>query len=139
MVFNELQKKSKIPLLSIVKNTANKAKSLGMKKLLLLGTRFTMQSTFYKDDFQELNIDIIVPKIDEQTKINKIIYNELVNGVVKKESKKQFMDIIKNYDVDGIILGCTELPLILTPKDTKIPLLDTLQIHVEATLNYSMK
>ena len=84
MVFNELQKKSKIHLLSIVKNTADKAKSLRMKKLLLLGTKFTMQSTFYKDDFEKLNIQIIVPSINEQNKINKIIYDELVNGVVKK-------------------------------------------------------
>lgn len=139
MVFNELQKKSKIPLLSIVKNAANKAKIMGMKKLLLLGTKFTMRSTFYKDGFQDLNIQILFPNINEQNKINKIIYDELVNGIIKRQSKKQFLEIVKNYDVDGIILGCTELPSILTPKDTKIPLLDTLQIHVEATLDYSMK
>ena len=136
-VFDELQKRSNIPLLNIVKITANKAKNLGMKKLLLLGTKFTMQSTFYKDDFEKLEIEVVVPSIDEQSKINKIIYDELVNGIIKEESKKKILDIVKNYNVDGIILGCTELSLILTPRDIKIPLLDTLQILAEATLDYA--
>jgi len=137
MVFDELQRKSNIPLLSIVKITANKAKNLGMKKLLLLGTKFTMQSNFYRDEFEKLRIEIVAPSLDEQSKINKIIYDELVNGIIKEESKKKILDTVKNYDVDGIILGCTELSLILSSRDIKIPLLDTLQILAEATLDYA--
>ena len=139
MVFDELQRKSNIPLLSIVKITANKAKNLGMKKLLLLGTKFTMQSNFYRDEFEKLRIEIVAPSLDEQSKINKIIYDELVNGIIKEESKKKILDTVKNYDVDGIILGCTELSLILSSRDIKIPLLDTLQILAEATLDYATK
>ena len=139
IVFDELQRKSNIPLLSIVKITANKAKNLGMKKLLLLGTKFTMQSNFYRDEFEKLRIEIVAPSLDEQSKINKIIYDELVNGIIKEESKKKILDTVKNYDVDGIILGCTELSLILSSRDIKIPLLDTLQILAEATLDYATK
>ena len=139
LVFGELQRKSSIPLLSMVQSTAQRARAQKMSKVLLLGTRFTMQSSFYKDEFEKLGIGVIVPSKTEQDMINNIIYKELVQGVVKKESKKRILTIIKNYDVDGIILGCTELPLILTPKDTKIPLLNTLTIHAEATLDYAVR
>ena len=139
LVFEQLQRKSSIPLLSMVQSTAQKAKRHKMSKVLLLGTRFTMESSFYKDDFKKLGIQVIVPSKTEQDMINNIIYKELVLGVVKKESKKRVLKIIKDYVVDGVILGCTELPIILTPQDTKVALLNTVEIHVEATLDYALR
>lgn len=139
MIFSELQERSNIPLLSIVYNTAHKAKKLKLKKLLLLGTKFTMQSTFYKDDFLKLDIEIVVPSDSEQKEINRIIFDELVQGIVKRESKESFMQIINNYSVEGVILGCTELPLIVKPEDTTKILLNTLDIHVESTLSYAIR
>ncbi len=139
MVFDELQKRSKIPLLSIVQNTVNRAKDIGLKKLLFLGTKFTMQSTFYKVEFQKSGIKIIVPSFDEQEIINKIIFDELVQGIVKQDSKKIFLKIINSYEVNGIILGCTELPMIISSEDTSKVLLNTLAIHVESTLSYAIK
>lgn len=135
-VYEELQELSEIPILSIVKATAEKANQLNMKKLLLLGIKYTMQSTFYQGYCKKLGIEVITPSNDDQNTIDKIIFDELVIGFFKQESKQKLLQIIENYEVDGVILGCTELPLILTQNDTKIKLLDTLRIHVDATLDY---
>lgn len=136
-VYEDLVKLSKVPILSIVKATAEKARQEHMKKLLLLGIKFTMQSTFYQDYCRKLDIEVITPSNKEQDVIDKIIFDELVIGFFKQESKKILLQIINNYDnVDGVILGCTELPLILTQKDIDKKLLDTVELHVEATLNY---
>jgi aspartate racemase len=133
-VFEELEILSNIPLLSIVKVTAEKAKQEGMKKLLLLGIKFTMQSSFYQNACKRLGIEVIVPIEDEQNDINRIIFDELVIGVFKNESKNKLLEIINNYKVDGVILGCTELPLIIKQNDTDVNLLNTLEIHAEAAL-----
>lgn len=137
-VFEDVERKLKIPLLSIVQVTAEKAVEEGMKTVLLLGIRFTMDSSFYKDVCKNYGIDVIVPSDEEKDEINRIIFDELVIGVIKKESRKKLLDIIGRYEVDGVILGCTELPLILNQEDTCIPLLDTLKIHAEAALDYSI-
>jgi len=136
-VYEELQKFSKIPILSIVKATVDKAQYENMKKLLLLGIKFTMKSTFYQKYCQNLGIEVVTPSEEEQNAIEKMIFDELVIGFFKKESKEKLLQIINNYkDVDGVILGCTELPLILKQQDTEIKLLDTIELHVEAILNY---
>lgn len=137
-VFEELEILSNIPLLSIVKVTAEKAKQEGMKKLLLLGIKFTMQSSFYQNACKRHGIDVIVPTENEQNYINKIIFDELVIGILKNESKNKLLKIIENYDVDGVILGCTELPLILKQKDSDVKMLNTLKIHANAALSYSL-
>lgn len=139
ILFDKLKEKSKIPILSIVRHTANRAKQEGLKTLLLLGTKLTMQSAFYRKDFEKLGMTIITPSVKEQDIITNIINKELVRGVVTKKSKRRLLSIAKKYPADGIILGCTELPLIITSKDTKIPLLDTLAIHADATLDYALK
>ncbi|MEK7672334.1 MAG: amino acid racemase [Patescibacteria group bacterium] len=135
MVFEELSKLSKIPLLSIVKNTLDRAKKMKFRKLLLIGTKFTMQANFYHETFKPSGIEIVVPNLKEQKIINDIIYKNLF----KSASKKKMIEIIKRYKVDGVILGCTELPLILTAKDLKVRLLDTLDIHAEATLEFALR
>jgi aspartate racemase len=139
-VYDDLERLSEVPILSILKATAEKAKQEKMKKLLLLGIKFTMKSTFYQHYCKKLGIEVITPSDNEQNTIEKIIFNELVIGFFKKESKKEIINIIGNYDdVDGVILGCTELPLILTQRDTDTKLLDTLELHVDATLDFFLK
>ena len=135
-VYKDLEKLSKIPILSIVEATIDKAKQLNMKKLLLLGIKFTMQSTFYQNYGKNLGLKVITPSNEEQDEIDKIIFDELVIGFFKQESKRKLLRIINNYRVDGVILGCTELPLILNQKDTKVKLLDTVELHTEAALKY---
>jgi len=135
-VYEHLIQLAKVPILSIVKATAEKAQRENLSKLLLLGIKFTMQSSFYQDFFAKLNMQIITPSEPEQDTINQIIFDELVIGNFTEASKQKLLRIINSYEVDGVILGCTELPLILQQKDTNIILLDTVEVHVEAALKY---
>ncbi len=137
-VFEDVKRQSRIPLLSIVEVTAHKAVEENMKMLLLLGIKFTMQSLFYQDVCKKYGITVVVPSDKEQDEINTIIFDELVIGVFKEESKRRLIDIINGYNVDGVILGCTELPLIIHQRDVGVPLLNTLEIHAEAALAYSL-
>jgi len=137
-VYEDLKSRAKVPLLSIVKATAEKAKRENMRKLLLLGIKFTMQSTFYQEEFKAHGMKVITPLDKEQDKIDKIIFDELVIGILKSESKQRLLQIISNYEVDGVILGCTELPLILKQKESQLKLLDTIEIHIDSALEYYM-
>ncbi|MFW9947374.1 MAG: aspartate/glutamate racemase family protein [Candidatus Odinarchaeota archaeon] len=136
VVYEDLKNRANVPILSIVKATAEKAKRENMRKLLLLGIKFTMKSTFYQEEFKAYGMKVITPLDKEQYEIDKIIFDELVIGILNSESKQRLLDIISNYEVDGVILGCTELPLILKQKDTKIKLLDTIEIHIDSALDY---
>jgi aspartate racemase len=137
-VYDDLVQKAEVPMLSIVEATAEKALEMRLNKLLLIGIKFTMQSSFYQRIFENSNMQVITPVDIEQDLIDQIIFDELVIGKFKNESKQELLNIINNYKVDGVILGCTELPLILHKKDTSIKLLDTIEIHVEAALKYAM-
>jgi len=137
-VYEDLNNRALVPILSIVKATADKAKKENMSKLLLLGIKFTMQSTFYQEEFKAHGMKVITPSDEEQSEIDKIIFDELVIGILNSESKQRLLEIISNYEVDGVILGCTELPLILKQKDCKLKLLDTIEIHVDSALDYYM-
>ena len=138
-VYDDLVKKTNLPILSIVEATAEEALELGLNKLLLIGIKFTMQSSFYQRIFEKFNMQVITPEDIEQDLIDQIIFDELVIGKFKNESKQKMLEIIHNYDVDGVILGCTELPLIFHKNDTSIKLLDTIEIHVEAALKFAMR
>jgi aspartate racemase len=137
-VFDIIQRKTEVPMISIVDVTADEAKRLGMRKLLLTGIKYTMQSPFYKDVFMKKGMEVITPSDDEQDEINRIIFDELVIGIFKEKTRKRLLEIIKSYDEDGVILGCTELPLILNQEDTDIRLLNTLEIHARAALDFSL-
>ena len=94
---------------------------------------------FYQNYFRNEGIEIITPSENEQELINNLIFDELVLGIIKKRSKDKLLNIIDNYDIDGVILGCTELPLILEQKDIDKHVLNTLEIHAEEGLKYSLK
>jgi aspartate racemase len=136
-VYDKLVQRSKVSILSIVEATANIAQQEKLKKLLLLGIKFTMQSSFYQEYFEKSGMEVLTPSEPEQDVINQIIFDELVIGKFTKESKHLLLKIINNYKVDGVILGCTELPLLLQQNDINIKVLDTVEIHVEAALKYA--
>jgi aspartate racemase len=138
-VYDALAQLTKVPLISIVKATAEKARQENMKKLLLLGIKYTMQSTFYQNFFAKEGIEVITPTNEEQDRINRIILEELVIGLFKDESKYEILCIINKYKTDGVILGCTELPLIISQEDVDVNVLDTLDLHINAILNYYFK
>jgi len=137
-VFDIVQHKIGIPMISIVEVTADEAKRLGMHKLLLTGIKYTMQSPFYKDVFMKHGMDVITPSEAEQEEINSIIFDELVLGIFKEATRQRLINLINSYDEDGVILGCTELPLILNQEDTDIRLLNTLEIHAQAALDFAL-
>ena len=137
-VFHEIKKQAKVPLLSIIEAVADKAKAKGTKTLLLMGIKFTMQSSFYQETLEKYGMKVLVPSEREQNQIHRIIFEELTIGVFKPESKQKLLHIMSKHNVDGVILGCTELPLILRQEDTKIRLLDTMALHVEAALKYAL-
>ena len=137
IVFDEIRRQSPIPLISIVEATCREAKALGLKRLGLFGTRFTMQGRFYPDVFSSEGITLAVPQPEEQTYIHDKYMNELIKGVFLPETRERlwaFVDRMRERDaIQGLILGGTELPLILREGTASgIPLLDTTQIHVKA-------
>lgn len=140
IVFKEVQKASPIPLLSIVEATRNEAERLKLKKLALLGTRFTMQSRYYQDELIKGGIAAALPTREEQDYIHEKLFSEIEHGIFLPETKAGLLHIverlIKDEAVDGVILGCTELPLILTRDEFGLPFLNTTKIHVERVIKY---
>jgi aspartate racemase len=136
IVFDEIRARSTIPLISIVEATCDAARRLGLKKIGLFGTRFTMQGRFYADVFSRSGMTIVLPDEDEQTYIHEKYIGELLNNVFLPETRARLLEIadrlIKHQGIEGLILGGTELPLILRdPEHNGIPFLDTTRIHVE--------
>ncbi|HZR28589.1 MAG TPA: amino acid racemase [Terriglobales bacterium] len=139
IVFDEVQRQSPIPLISIVQATCDIAKARGLKKLGLLGTRFTMQGRFYPEVFSREGIALVVPNLDDQIYIHEKYMGELINGIFLPETRERLLAIVdqlKQRDgIEGLILGGTELPLILRDAaNSGIPFLDTTKIHVESAV-----
>lgn len=139
LVFDELAGRSPIPLVSIVESTRDRALTLGLKRVGLFGTRFTMQASFYADAFAQAGIEVVVPQAEEQDYIHERYLGELVAGILLPETRAGLLAIAQRMKArDGIqalILGGTELPLILrADNDSGIPFLDTAQIHVQAVI-----
>jgi aspartate racemase len=138
VVFDDLQRQSPIPLLSIVECTCRFAKALGLKKVGLFGTRFTMQGRFYPDVFTREGITLAVPAPQDQDYIHDKYMGELFKGIFLPETREGLLAIVdrmKTSGIEGLILGGTELPLILRDDGGRgIPFLDTTKIHAEAAV-----
>ncbi len=136
IVAEEIQDKIKIPLIHIVDAVATEIKNRGISKVGLLGTRFTMEKNFFSGRLKEKhNISCITPSPKERELIHNVIYKELICGKIVSKSKIRFLEIIenlKNKGAEGIILGCTEIPLLIKQEDTSIPIFDTTSIHAAA-------
>ena len=135
LVFDELQRRSPIPLISIVESTRDAAQALGLKRVGLFGTSFTMKGSFYRDVFSKAGMTIIVPAEDEQAYIHEKYMKDLLNGIILPETRDRLLEIVDRMkvrdDIEGLILGGTELPLILRDAEHNgIPFLDTTKIHV---------
>lgn len=136
IVFDEIRHQSPIPLISIVETTSEAAQALGLKRVGLFGTRFTMQGRFYPEVFSKTGMALAVPEPDEQAYIHDKYMRELVNGIILPETRERLLAIVdrlqERHGIQGLILGGTELPLILRDvTSSEIPFLDTTKIHVE--------
>ena len=143
IMFNEVKALSSIPMLSIVEETCNVADKLGLKKIGLLGTKITMSADFYQKVFSKKNISIVVPSKQEQDYIHKKLVTEIIFNKILEQTHTEFLTIIKNMidraQIQGVVLGCTELPLILTKDEFGIPFLNTTKIHAESAVRYCLK
>ncbi|HLS08358.1 aspartate/glutamate racemase family protein [Lentibacillus sp.] len=135
IVFDEVREKVNVPMISIVEATYDKADELGLENVALLGTKFTMEHDFFKKPFETGGKKIVVPDEQDQQFIHQRIVDELENGIVKEDTKQAFLKIvnkiIKEEKLEGLILGCTELPMILKEGDVDVQLLNTTDIHVD--------
>lgn len=140
IVFDELTSRSPIPLISIVEATCNKAKEMGLKNIGLMGTKLTMESDFYKKTFFDAGISLVVPAEAEQQLIHRKLFSEIELGIFKDSTREELLAIAKRLvadeAIDSLILGCTELPLILTESKYGIPFLNTTAIHCESIISY---
>jgi aspartate racemase len=143
IVFDDVQQKVDIPLISIVEESVRTAEKMKLKKLGLLGTKFTMENDFFQKAFAARQKEIVVPTQQEQDFIHQKIVDELEKGIVKEETKKAFLEIVSRMTeqggIEGVILGCTELPMLIKPEDSAIPQLNTTEIHVDAIVEAMLK
>ncbi len=138
----EIADKISIPLLHIAEATAETLIENGIDKVALLGTKYTMKEDFYKNKLKDAGIKVFIPIEDDIEIINHIIYEELCLGVISGTSKKEFLRIIaelKDQGAQGVILGCTEIGLLIKQQDTDLPVFDTTYIHASKAALYSIK
>jgi aspartate racemase len=135
-VADEIQASVKVPLIHIADATAEQVKAAGLKRVGLLGTRFTMEEDFYVGRLvQRYGLDVIVPEAAERDEVHRVIYDELCLGITRAESKARYAAIIEQLitrGAQGIILGCTEIGLLIQQADSRAPLFDTTRLHAEA-------
>jgi aspartate racemase len=140
---DDIQNNINIPILHIVDAVAERILEKGLRKVGLLGTRFTMEGDFYKRMLKEKHdIETIIPDNDEREMIHDVIYNELCLGIIKRSSREMFKKTIKNLNAngaEGVILGCTEIPLLIKEKNVNIPLFDTAAIHARSAVEFALE
>jgi aspartate racemase len=130
-----------IPLLHIADATANVIKRGGLKSVGLLGTRFTMDETFYRGRLEKMGLSVLVPPEEDRRIVNRVIYDELCLGNVRDDSRQQYRRIIANMiaaGAEGIIFGCTEIGMLVNSEDSSVPTFDTTRIHAEAAIDYAL-
>ena len=132
-----------IPLLHLADATAEEITKKGLKKIALLGTRFTMGEDFYKGRLVALyGLEVLIPNEQEMDVIHRVIYEELCLGNINSDSRQKYLDVIgrlKDEGAEGVILGCTEIGLLVKQKDTDIPLFDTTAIHARAAVDVALR
>ena len=137
-----IKENTSIPLLHIAEICGEEIKKKRCTKVLLLGTKYTMELDFYKDILKnQYGIEVLVPSVADRQIVHDVIYTELAKGIISKDSKKQYLEIIEKSTAEGVeavILGCTEIPLLIQQGDCEIPVIDTTRIHAEAAVDYAL-
>ena len=139
----EVQDAVSVPLVHIADPTAEQIKAAGLKKIGLLGTAFTMEHDFYKGRLRDLHgLDVVVPNEHDRVVVHRIIYEELVAGKVTSASRDAYRQVISRLVANGaeaVILGCTEIMLLVKPEDSPVPLFDTTALHAEAAIAMALE
>jgi aspartate racemase len=142
IVFDEVQSAVHMPLLSIINATAEGVLAAGLRTVGLLGTVFTMSEPFFREGLERLGIKVVVPEASDQHRVNDVIYQELCRGEILPQSRQFFLEVIdrlRGRGAEGIILGCTEIPLLIEPQHCKLPLFNTALLHAAKALDYALQ
>ncbi len=137
----QIEEKIDIPLIHIVDVTADAIKAAGLSKVVLLGTKYTMTMDFYKQRLIDQGVDVVVPNEADVDEVHRVIFDELCQGHVKPESKQLYLDVIAKLTeqgAQGVILGCTEIVLLIQQGDLDIPVFDTTEIHAKALAKWAL-
>jgi aspartate racemase len=140
-VLDAIEAAIRIPVLHIADATAQRVREQGVVAVGLLGTRFTMEQDFYRGRLERNALDVSVPDAEQRAQVHRIIYDELCQGVIREESRKQVRDIMQSLvakGAEGVILGCTEIGLLVGAADTSVPLFDTTRIHAEYAADWAL-
>lgn len=140
-VVEAIEQRITVPILHIADATANEIQQSKLQKVGLLGTKYTMEQDFYKSRIESNQIEVIVPNAEDRKEINRVIFEELVLGVVSQSSRDYYKQIIRKLidnGAEGIILGCTEIGLLVKPEDSPAPLFDTTVIHALSAVNKAL-
>ena len=140
LCIDAVRKVVRIPVIHIAETTAKEIQKKGIQKVALLGTKYTMEKDFFRDILNEHSIETIIPDAEERDEIHRIIYDELAQGEFKKSSKESYLKIIDSLilnGAEGIILGCTEIPLLINQNDVSLPIFDTTKIHAAAAFKFA--
>ena len=138
----QIQSKISVPFLHIADATAEAIKEKGLKRVALLGTIYTMREDFYRDRLVSQGLDVDTPSSDDQSTIHSIIFEELVHGILRDESRNKMLEIIDRLAKDGaqcMILGCTEIGMLVKPEDTEVILFDTVEMHAKKAARFMLE
>ncbi len=141
-VIDIITEKITIPILHIADATANQIEKASLQKVALLGTKYTMEQDFYRARVEGFGIEVLVPLAEERTEVNRIIYEELCLGKIEQTSKDYYLQVIENLvqlGAQGIILGCTEIGLLIKQEDVNVPVFDTTLLHAQAAVNMAIQ
>jgi aspartate racemase len=142
LVVDQVQASVNVPVLSLLDVVAGAILASGMRTVGLLGTRFTMEKGFYQAALARQGITVLVPDEEGRAYVNEVIYNELVAGQIRDESRARYVALIEELagrGAEGVVLGCTEIPLLVGDADVDLPLFDTTVLHAEAALDYVLR
>jgi aspartate racemase len=140
-VYDQIAGAISIPVPHVVDVTASAVRAAGLSTVGLLGTAFTMEQSFYRDRLTSSGLDVVIPDDEERALVHRVIFDELCLGVIRDESRAAFVDIISHLvarGAQGVILGCTELELLLSSDDADVPLFPTTRLHIEAAVNQAL-
>lgn len=140
-VAKEIAAAIRIPFVDLIDATAQRIEAAGMRTVGLLGTRFTMEGGFYRSRMAEHGIEVVVPPAPDRALVHDVIYEELTRGRIQDSSRQEYRRIVEalaGQGAEGVVLGCTEIPLLIGPADTRVPLFDTTRLHVEHAVELAL-
>jgi aspartate racemase len=141
LIADRVQERLQIPIIHIATATANAIKAQGITKIGMLGTRFTTEREFFRTKLEEQGIAIMIPEDDDRGFIHHTIFEELGRGLFPWETKQRYISIMQKLlaaGAEGIIAGCTEIPLLIRPEELSFPMFDTLAIHAQAAVDFAL-